>query len=295
MGRSTNTLLDAALHGQLPDDHEALTLARETDTRALAAIAAQLRDRGVGDLVTYSRKVFIPLTHLCRDVCHYCTFAQSPRRIDAPYMSIERVLEVARQGKALGCKEALFTLGEKPELRYKAAREGLEQMGYATTIEYLHAAAKAVLDETGLLPHANPGTMTDAEIELLRQVSPSMGIMLETASSRLSDKGMPHYGSPDKDPEVRLDTLRRAGAARVPFTSGILIGIGETPPQSLMPAAMICGSTPGLRFGGACMLMPRPKTMRATAMVHNSSSRSGSGARAIAVPAFARKFCTMIS
>jgi FO synthase len=223
-----DALLDAALQDQLPNDRDALTLASETDTRKLASVAAQLRDRGFGNLVTYSRKVFIPLTHLCRDVCHYCTFAQTPKHIGAPFMPIEQVLEVARQGKALGCKEALFTLGEKPELRYKAAREALAKMGYATTLEYLHAAAKAVLDETGLLPHANPGTMTDEELALLRQVSPSMGIMLETASPRLSEKGMPHYGSPDKIPEVRLDTLRRAGAAHVPFTSGILIGIGET-------------------------------------------------------------------
>jgi len=228
MSTLTGALLDAALEGRLPDDRQALALANETDTRALAAVAAQLRDRGFGNLVTYSRKVFIPLTHLCRDVCHYCTFAQTPKKIGAPYMPLEQVLEVARQGKALGCKEALFTLGEKPELRYKAAREALAQMGYATTLEYLHAAAKAVLDETGLLPHANPGTMTDAELAMLRDVSPSMGIMLESASTRLTEKGMPHYGSPDKIPEVRLDTLRRAGAARVPFTSGILIGIGET-------------------------------------------------------------------
>jgi FO synthase len=228
MSTSIGALLDAALQDHLPNDRDALTLAAETDTRKLAAVAAQLRDRGFGTLVTYSRKVFIPLTHLCRDVCHYCTFAQTPKHIAAPFMSIEQVLEIARQGKALGCKEALFTLGEKPELRYKAAREALAQMGYATTLEYLHAAAKAVLDETGLLPHANPGTMTDAEIALLRGVSPSMGIMLESASTRLTEKGMPHYGSPDKIPEVRLDTLRRAGTARVPFTSGILIGIGET-------------------------------------------------------------------
>jgi FO synthase len=228
MSTSTDALLDAALEGRLPDDRDALSLADETDTRALAAVAARLRDRGFGNLVTYSRKVFIPLTHLCRDVCHYCTFAQTPKKIGAPYMPLEQVLEVARQGKAMGCKEALFTLGEKPELRYRAAREALAQMGYATTLEYLYAAAKAVLDETGLLPHANPGTMTDAELAALRDVSPSMGIMLESASNRLTEKGMPHYGSPDKIPEVRLDTLRRAGAARVPFTSGILIGIGET-------------------------------------------------------------------
>ena len=126
----SDALLDAALQDQLPDDRDALTLASETDTRKLAAVAAQLRDRGFGNLVTYSRKVFIPLTHLCRDVCHYCTFAQTPKHIGAPYMPIDQVLEVARQGKALGCKEALFTLGEKPELRYKAAREALAKMGY---------------------------------------------------------------------------------------------------------------------------------------------------------------------
>src|SRR6187551_1107888 len=144
MSTSTGALLDAALQGEIPTDRDALTLATETDTRTLAHVAAQLRDRGFGNLVTYSRKVFIPLTHLCRDVCHYCTFAQTPKHIGAPFMPIEQVLEVARQGKALGCKEALFTLGEKPELRYKAAREALAKMGYATTLEYLHAAAKAV-------------------------------------------------------------------------------------------------------------------------------------------------------
>jgi FO synthase len=228
MGKSITALLDAALAGELPDDPQALTLADATDTHALAVVAGELRDRGFPDLVTYSKKVFIPLTHLCRDVCHYCTFAQTPKRIGAPYLPLDKVVDIAREGAKLGCKEALFTLGEKPELRYKAAREALAAMGFATTIDYLHAAAKAVLDETGLLPHANPGTMTADELAKLRLVSPSMGIMLESASKRLTEKGMPHYGSPDKDPEVRLETLRLAGEANVPFTSGILIGIGET-------------------------------------------------------------------
>jgi FO synthase len=228
MGTSITALLDAALAGELPDDQDALRLADATDTHTLAAVAGELRDRGFPSLVTYSKKVFIPLTHLCRDVCHYCTFAQTPKRIDAAYLPLEEVIDIARQGAKLGCKEALFTLGEKPELRYKAAREALAAMGHSTTIDYLHAAAKAVLEETGLLPHANPGTMTTDELAKLRLVSPSMGIMLESASKRLTEKGMPHYGSPDKDPEVRLDTLRLAGEARVPFTSGILIGIGET-------------------------------------------------------------------
>ena len=221
-------LLKRARNGQLPSDDEALALADFDDTATLAAAAAELRDAGFLNLVTYSKKVFIPLTHLCRDVCHYCTFAQTPSKLEAPYMSLSAVLDVARHGAQMGCKEALFTLGEKPELRYRAAREWLAEHGYATTLEYLRDAAKAVLDETGLLPHLNPGNMTPAEIALLRPVSPSMGIMLESAASRLTEKGMPHYGSPDKVPAVRLQTLADAGAAKVPFTTGILIGIGET-------------------------------------------------------------------
>ena len=221
-------VLERASKGQLPGDAEALELADFADTRALADVAAQLRDDGFLNLITYSRKVFIPLTHLCRDVCHYCTFAQTPSKLDVPYMSLDAVLEVAGHGARMGCKEALFTLGEKPELRYRAARDWLASHGYATTVEYLHAAAKAVFEQTGLLPHLNPGTLTPEELALLRPVSPSMGIMLESASERLTQKGMPHYGSPDKVPAVRLRTLADAGAAKVPFTTGILIGIGET-------------------------------------------------------------------
>ncbi|MDE0690964.1 MAG: 5-amino-6-(D-ribitylamino)uracil--L-tyrosine 4-hydroxyphenyl transferase CofH [Gammaproteobacteria bacterium] len=221
-------VLERALDGKLPTDDEALLLADHADTAALANVAATLRDRGFLNLVTYSRKVFIPLTHLCRDVCHYCTFAQTPSKLDVPYMDLDAVLEVARNGARLGCKEALFTLGEKPELRYRAAREWLAEHGYATTLEYLRDAAEAVFKETGLLPHLNPGNMTPEEIEMLRPVSPSMGIMLESASERLTEKGMPHYGSPDKVPAVRLKTLDDAGAANIPFTTGILIGIGET-------------------------------------------------------------------
>ncbi|MFW6094275.1 MAG: 5-amino-6-(D-ribitylamino)uracil--L-tyrosine 4-hydroxyphenyl transferase CofH [Pseudomonadota bacterium] len=214
--------------GELPDRELALALADEEDTAALSGLAARLRDDGFGNLVTYSKKIFIPLTHLCRDVCHYCTFAQVPRKVQAPYLTEDEVLELARHGADMGCKEALFTLGEKPELRYRAAREALDGMGFDSTLDYLHHVAGRVLEETGLLPHLNPGTMTDAEIARLRPVSPSMGIMLESLSERLCEKGMPHYGSPDKVPAVRLDTLERAGAARVPFTTGILIGIGET-------------------------------------------------------------------
>ena len=221
-------LLARVRDGHRPSDAEALSLAGWEDTQALAAVAAALRDQGFRNLVTYSRKVFVPLTHLCRDVCHYCTFAQTPSKADAPYMPLEAVLEVARHGARMGCREALFTLGEKPELRYRAAREWLLEHGYGSTLDYLRAAASAVFEQTGLLPHLNPGTMTPAEIERLRPVSPSMGIMLESTAERLGAKGMPHYGSPDKAPAVRLRTLADAGAARVPFTTGILIGIGET-------------------------------------------------------------------
>ncbi len=221
-------LRERLLAGHRPSDAEALSLATLDDTAALAAVAGQLRDRGHGSLVTYSRKVFIPLTQLCRDVCHYCTFAKTPKRIDQPYMPVEEVVELCREGAKLGCQEALFTLGEKPELRYGTARDALAEMGFASTLEYLREVAKRVLEETGLLPHINAGCMTAEEIAGLREVSASMGIMLESASTRLCEKGMPHYGSPDKDPARRLETMELAGRAAVPFTSGILIGIGET-------------------------------------------------------------------
>jgi len=206
----------------------ALDLVLETDTATLMARARPLRDAGFRNLVTYSRKVFIPLTQLCRDVCHYCTFAQTPKNIPAPYMTVEEVLAEVRQAQAQGCKEALFTLGERPEARYKAAREALAAMGFSSTLEYLAHVAGRVLSETGVLPHINAGCMSQEEMAMLRPVSASMGIMLESASTRLCEKGMPHYGSPDKDPAQRLQTLRTAGEAKVPFTSGILIGIGET-------------------------------------------------------------------
>ncbi len=178
--------------------------------------------------VTYSPKVFVPLTTLCRDVCGYCTFARPPRRGERAYMTEDEVLDVARAGAAAGCTEALFTLGDRPELRYEVARQELAALGCATTLEYLARCARLVLDETGLLPHLNPGVMSREEIAMLRPVSASMGIMLETASDRLSAKGMPHWASPDKVPARRLETIRLAGELHVPFTSGILIGIGET-------------------------------------------------------------------
>ncbi len=212
---------------------EAARFGAETNLEDLMKQAAELRDDGFGDVITFSKKVFIPLTHLCRDVCHYCTFATPPKKGEAAYLSPEQVLAIAQQGADAGCKEALFTLGDKPELRYRAAREGLEGLGHDTTLAYLGDMAKRVLDETGLLPHLNPGLMTADDFTALRQVSASMGIMLETVSPRLSEKGMPHYGSPDKMPEARLETLRLAGEAKIPFTSGLLIGIGETRDERL--------------------------------------------------------------
>ena len=206
----------------------AIALAEVDDTSTLADIACQMRDASHHNVITYSKKVFIPLTHLCRDVCHYCTFAKTPKRIVSPYMPVDEVLELCREAAALGCQEALFTLGEKPELRYKAAREALAEMGFASTLEYVAYVAERVLKETGMLPHINAGNMTAEEIIFLRKVSASMGIMLESVSSRLCEKGMPHYGSPDKIPEVRLETIALAGKQKVPFTTGILIGIGET-------------------------------------------------------------------
>ena len=207
---------------------EALELATETDTRALMASAARLRDRDFGTRITYSRKVFIPLTHLCRDSCHYCTFARPPRKNERIYMRPEEVLAVARRGEGAGCTEALFTLGDKPELRYAQARTNLAALGHETTLGYLRAAAALVLKETGLLPHINPGVMTRADLEMLRPASASMGLMLESASERLCQRGGAHFGSPDKVPWVRLATIRHAGELGIPFTSGLLVGIGET-------------------------------------------------------------------
>lgn len=220
--------LERYRHGYLPVDEEAIALSGFEDTARLMAAAREIRDEHFHHVITYSKKVFIPLTQLCRDVCHYCTFAQVPRKLDSAYLSIDEVLAIARQGAAMGCKEALFTLGERPELRYKAAREALNEMGYESTLHYLKAVAQKVFEETGLLPHLNPGCMSAEEMAMLRPVAPSMGIMLESASDRLSEKGMPHYGSPDKVPARRLETLAEAGRQQIPFTTGILIGIGET-------------------------------------------------------------------
>jgi FO synthase len=200
----------------------------KSEPDAVVAAAGTLRDATIGPRITFSKKVFIPLTKLCRDSCGYCTFAHPPRPGERAYLTLDEVLAIARAGEAAGCKEALFTLGDKPERKWPEARDELAAMGYARTIDYLAAASSTVLKETGLLPHTNPGTLTPDEIETLRAVSVSQGMMLETLSERLLSRGMAHFGAPDKRPDVRLATLEAAGEARVPFTTGILIGIGET-------------------------------------------------------------------
>jgi FO synthase len=184
-------LLGQALTQPL-ENSEVLALARTNDTVRLMDVARKIRDRGHQNAVSYSRKVFIPLTHLCRDVCHYCTFAQVPRKLKAPYLTPEEVLKIASDGAKAGCKEALFTLGDKPEARYKAARDGLKALGQESTLSYLRDMAELVFKETGLFPHLNPGLMNADDLSELRKVSISMGIMLESSSTRLLEKGMPH-------------------------------------------------------------------------------------------------------
>jgi FO synthase len=208
----------------------------------LVGRAGRLRDLGHGTRMTFSPKVFLPLTMLCRDRCGYCTFAKAPARLTAPYLAIDEVVAIARRGAELGCHEALFTLGEAPEERYPIAREWLAAHGHGSTIDYLVAAAGAVLEETGLLPHANAGALTRDAFERLRAVSPSQGMMLETLAARLGEPGGPHHGAPDKTPERRLAALDAAGRARVPFTTGILVGIGETRAERIHALRMIAAS-----------------------------------------------------
>ncbi|MCV7399494.1 bifunctional FO biosynthesis protein CofGH [Mycobacterium fragae] len=225
------------------DEAAVAMTARGDDLADLCHSAARVRDAGLesagrrGPLgrlpVSYSRKVFIPVTHLCRDTCHYCTFVTVPGKLRAQgagmYLEADEILDIARRGSELGCKEALFTLGDRPEERWPEARTWLEERGYDSTLSYVRAMAIRVLEETGLLPHLNPGVMSWSELSRLKPVAPSMGMMLETTSRRLFEtKGLAHYGSPDKDPAVRLRTLTDAGRLSIPFTTGLLVGIGET-------------------------------------------------------------------
>lgn len=219
------------------DDSVLINRLLSTPLEDLLAEARACRDARWGEhtpaRMTYSPKVFIPLTRLCADVCHYCTFATTPSRLESPYLTPEQVIEIARAGAAAGCKEALFTLGDAPERRYSAAREWLEERGFARTIDYVRHCAELVLNETGLLPHVNAGVLEEDDYRMLRPVAASAGLMLESTSERLLQKGMAHHGSPDKVPALRLASLSAAGRARVPMTSGILIGIGETPEERM--------------------------------------------------------------
>ncbi|MFE0589692.1 bifunctional FO biosynthesis protein CofGH [Micromonospora echinospora] len=235
-GTGLRRALRRAATGRALDTDEAVALltARGDALAELFAVAAGIRDAGLREagrpgVITFSKKVFVPLTRLCRDRCHYCTFATVPHRLPAAFLGRDEVLAIAREGAAQGCKEALFTLGDRPEERWPAARRWLDERGYDSTLDYLRACAVAVLEETGLLPHLNPGVLTWSELQRLKPVAPSMGMMLETTATRLwSEPGGPHFGSPDKEPAVRLRVLDDAGRVGVPFTTGILIGIGET-------------------------------------------------------------------
>jgi FO synthase len=220
-------LTEDLLHGRNLSCEEARALV-DCELGPLLHAAARRRDAVHGSVISYSRKVFIPLTRLCRDVCHYCTFAHPPRKNERAYLSLDEVLAIARAGQAAGCKEALFTLGDQPERRYRSAADELFRLGHRTTLSYLAQAARVVHEQTGLLPHLNPGHLAPADVAALRTASVSQGLMLESVSERLCEPGGPHHGSPDKYPGARLASIRAAGEQRVPFTSGILIGIGET-------------------------------------------------------------------
>ena len=230
LGDGLKGVVEKALQGkELPvDDAYLLVESTRNELASLCRAASILRDRGKGRTVTFSPKVFIPLTRLCRDFCGYCTFRQSPSEAGRLFLSEEEVLAVARAGQRLGCTEALFTLGERPEQRYPEAKGWLLEHGYATTLDYLRDASRLVLQETSLLPHGNPGTMGRRELAQLRNVNASMGLMLENVSQRLSEKGGPHELAPSKRPRVRIRTAELAGELRIAFTTGILIGIGET-------------------------------------------------------------------
>ena len=224
-------ILDEAASGRALMDSEAWALVGvdEDGLSAMCRAASSMRDIGKGRTVSFSPKVFIPLTHMCRDFCGYCIFRKTPEQAgDRLYMTPEQVLDVVKAGQRLGCTEALFTLGERPEQRYPEAKEWLEKRGFKTTLEYLAHINRLVVEETSLLPHANPGTMSRREMVALQPYNPSMGLMLESTSPALHGPGGPHEFAPSKRPRVRLRTIELAGELRLPFTTGILIGIGES-------------------------------------------------------------------
>ncbi|CAL9542007.1 FO synthase [Nocardiopsis dassonvillei] len=267
---------------------EVLLHARGEDLDTLLGYASRVRDAGLEaagrpGVVTYSRKVFVPLTRLCRDRCHYCTFATVPGRLESPFMSPDEVLDIARRGAAMGCKEALITLGDRPEDRWRQAAEWLDAHGYDDTLSYVRATAIMILEETGLLPHLNPGVLTWADFQRLKPVAPSMGMMLETTSRRLfEEKGQPHYGSPDKDPAVRLRALEDAGRSSVPFTTGLLLGIGETVADRA--ESIFAMRAVARRHGGIQeVIIQNFRAKPDTAMMHRADAEIDAMAAAIAV------------
>tara|TARA_B100000945_G_C20415684_1_gene615012 strand:+ start:365 stop:1591 length:1227 start_codon:yes stop_codon:yes gene_type:complete len=228
--KALELVLENALAGEVLSIQDCYKLFEAPDDmiNLICEVACEMRNRSKGNVVSYSRKVFIPLTTLCRDSCGYCTFAKSPGDPAAKTLWPEEVLKIAIAGEKSGCKEALFSLGERPEMVHSIARKHLKQLGYKSMLDYLYEMCNLILRETTLIPHVNPGSLSLSEIQLLRSVSPTMGMMLENSSVRLTEPGQPHFGCPDKHPVVRLNTLKFAGASCVPFTTGILIGIGET-------------------------------------------------------------------
>src|SRR5690349_15530322 len=226
--RKAGTALELARRGRGVSREEALGLARTASLDELLEAASEVREQRKGKTISFSKKVFIPLTTLCRDYCSYCTFRKDPGQPGAHFMTPEEVLVLAEQGRRAGCKEALFSLGDQPERIFPEAREFLQRQGYARTLDYLAAMCELVLEQTGLLPHANPGVMDGAALEKLRESNASVGLMLENVSGRLMRVGLPHANAPDKVPALRLRTMEEAGKRSIAFTTGILIGIGET-------------------------------------------------------------------
>ena len=228
ISREVDTALDRGLAGRGISRDDALVLFQDAPLEDLLNVAASVRDRAKGSTVSYSKKVFIPLTHLCRDYCGYCTFRSDPEAGVPAYMTAEQVLAVAEAGRRSGCKEALFSLGDQPEKIFPEAKEFLRALGYETTLRYLAAMTQLVLEKTGMLPHSNPGVMGTDDLRRLRESNVSVGLMLESTSTRLGRPGGAHWKAPDKVPAARLRTIEEAGRLRMPFTTGILIGIGET-------------------------------------------------------------------
>jgi len=265
-----------------PDPDLALALALgDGDVAGLFAEARRLRDEGRGRTITYSQKVFVPLATLCRDRCTYCTFA-GPPGAGGEYLEPDEVLAIVRAGAAHRCTEALLALGDRPEDRWPAAAEFLDRHGCTTTIEYVGRVAALIAAETSLFPHANPGLMDDADFALLRPHSPSMGLMLESISPRLMGPGMPHHGCPDKDPGLRVETIRAAGRARVPFTTGILVGIGETAEEvvsSLFALADLQGETGAIQE----VIVQNFRAKADTPMRHRPEPTAAAFSRVVAV------------